>query len=166
LRRYDQLNQRSTNGAYYYDQINQRVAEQEYFVDKGTSARLWVIDLWRENPPTRYVVNQTVTPTVCTKSNLPGPFFPIGIPPGGTYDDDVFFGCGGFPDGGFEAFNYHEDNANGTWYQTFSSRGCVPVQFVRIINNTNPVDVTQYYWSNVVLGIVNPNIFVPPPECK
>jgi len=164
LRRYDQTRQTSTSGAYYYDAVNNRIAEQEYFDNKGTQTRLWIIDLWYGNPPQRYVVNQSTTPTVCTKSPLTGPFFTIAS--GETYDDDTFFGCGGFPDGGFEAFNSYNNTVNGSLHTTFSSRGCVPIQAFRVVNTTVPNDVTSYYWSNVVLGIVNPNVFVPPPECR
>jgi len=164
LRRYDQTRQISTNGAYYYDATNQRIAETELFDNRDHLDRLWVIDLWRAFPPTRYSVNYSVTPAVCTVSNITTPF--LYMASGAQFDDETYFGCGGWPDGGFEAFNSQNNTVNGTFHLTFSSRGCIPVQGVRVRNNTNPVDVTSYYWSNVVLGITNPGIFTPPPSCK
>jgi len=164
LRRYDQTRQISTNGAYYYDATNYRIAETELFENRDALTRLWVIDLWRAFPPTRYTVNMSVTPNTCTIEPLTIPFTYMSS--GATYDDDTYFGCGGFPEGGFEAFNSQNNTVNGSVYMTFSSRGCVPIQFFRNRNNTNPPDVTSYYWSNVVLGIANPGIFTPPPSCK
>jgi len=164
LRRFDQTRQVSTFGSYYYDAVNERISEMENVENKELLTRLWVIELWRAFPPTRYSINMSETPNTCIKEPLTIPFTFIGS--GAQYDDDTYFGCGGWPDGGFEAFNSQNNTVNGTLHMTFSTRGCIPIQATRIRNNTNPVDITNYYWSNVVLGIANPNVFVPPPQCK
>jgi len=166
LRRYDQTQNVYTRGQYYYDALNQRTAEQELDNEKGVLTRAWVIDLWRAFPPTRYYINQTVVPTTCVKTPLNDSFHEIGVPPTARYDSDQFIGCGGIRDGAVETFTYQQDNRNGTLIQTFTTHACVPVHFVRITNTTNPPDVRVADWYNVVLGIDNPNVFIPPPECK
>lgn len=51
-----------------------------------------------------------------------------------------------------------------TWLGQFTLEGCIPVREVIANGNINQSVTTTFY--DVTLGIGNPNIFIPPPECQ
>lgn len=61
--------------------------------------------------------------------------------------------------------NYTYRGTSCNRYQTFTDH-CVPVRDDKYTPGTGGFGFVYEEFSNVVLGIINPNVFIPPPNCK
>jgi len=129
------------------------------------SGALWRINLWNSFPPTRYDINLTSPTPNCTKSNLTYPWRPYGISYNDTFIGAEIIGSSAIAGAYVDAERWAQFWNNGSDHQTVTVRGCVPVRRERVDNTTNPPNIYQEHWYDVVIGIPNPNVFVPPPFC-
>jgi len=126
---------------------------------------LWRINLWNSFPPTRYDINITSPQPNCTKSNLTYPWRPYGISYNDTFMGAEIIGSSAIAGAYVDAERWTQFWNNGSDHQTVTVRGCVPVRRDRVDNSTNPPNIYQEHWYDVVIGLLNPNVFVPPDFC-
>jgi len=151
-------------GHYAYDSVRNRTAEVQNIPTATGFQQIWVMNLWHLSPPTRLQVNQTANPWTCNKTTIEYPFRYYGAG-NDTFATEDIIGCSAITDGYVDTTSWVHSWANGTDHHTFTRRGCIPVSRVTVQNNTKPNDVRQDNWFDVVIGIPNPNIFVPPESC-
>jgi len=151
-------------GYHGYDETRRRTVEEIHYVP-GNQV-LWRINLWNSFPPTRYEINVT-SPSQpnCTKSNLPYPWRPYGIGFNDTFIGAEILGSSAIAGAYVDVQRWAQFWNNGSDHQTVTVRGCVPVRRERVDNTTNPPNIYQEHWYDVVIGIPNPNAFVPPAYC-
>jgi len=167
FQRIDQVRGQFQFGHFSYDSVRNRTAETIFVPGPPNSppGQIWIIDLWHLNPPTRLQINQTANPWTCNKTNITYPFRYYGVGDA-TFTNEDIIGSSAILGGYVETTSWSASWANGTDHHTFTRRGCIPVSRVVVQNNTNPNDVRQDNWFDVVIGIPNPNIFVPPAVCN
>jgi len=162
--RIDQLTGFYQQGRYFYDALRTRTAE-EHYTPGLRSTNLWRISLWNANPPTRYDINTSTSTWVCTKSTIPYPWRPYAIGPNDVFVGAEVLGSTAIAGAYVDVNRWQSDYINGTEHNMVTLRGCVPVRRERIDNTTNPNNIQQEHWYDDVIGIPNPNVFVPPPQC-
>jgi len=153
-------------GTHWYDAVRNRTAEMQWLPGTRGVTHLWIMNLWHLNPPTRLEVNLTSNPPKCNKTNITYPFRYYGVGPNDTFSTDEIIGSTAIQNGYVECSSWSYNWQNGSDHHTLTRRGCVPVTRLTITNNTKPEDVREELWFDVVIGITNPQIFVPPPECN
>jgi hypothetical protein len=162
--RWDQMTGYYEHGLFWYDSTRYRIAE-EIYQPNDKRPMVWRIDLHNVNPPTRYDINVTTSVWTCTKSNLTNPFRPYGVLPNSTFVAEEVLGSTAIAGAYVDATRWQNDFINGSTHDTVTLRGCVPLRRTRVDNTTNPNNVWQEHWYDVVIGISNPNVFTPPPQC-
>ncbi|BFZ17976.1 hypothetical protein BsWGS_21015 [Bradybaena similaris] len=116
-----------------------------------------IIILHRENIAYEYNRNTKV----CRKSQA-GPFRPFGVPPNGRFEGQYYIGG---PGETVEAVEWSDrsDVRREEWIGVFSRVNCYPIRTWLHSNISNQTIHTHIY--NLVTGITDPNIFLPPAAC-
>jgi len=163
--RFDQLRGFFERGRFSYDNVRNRTAENIVTQNpNGTFTQVrWIINLWDVTPAMRYDVN--LTTQVCTKSFQNTSFRLYAIGQNDTFLGAEILGSSAILGGYVDATRWQQNHPNGTDHNTVTSRGCIPLRRERSDNTTVPNNVFQEHWYNVVIGIPNPNVFIPPPQC-
>jgi len=121
-----------------------------------------VIHLFRERRTFRYNLKSKV----CTTEELKHRFHRIEIPNNATFVGDAIIGTNAFNNAGLLTTHWHHHNKEQhfQWYGVFTDRdiGCVPVSDEFHDEAVGRV-YTQFF--DVVLGIADPNIFIPNSSC-
>jgi len=149
-------------GRYSYDGIGQRKRIIEYasFGDQA-GERLDIIELY--NIKKAYVTN--IDTKECTIYDIEHPFGSHDIPASAIFQGYEIIGS--YPDQLTlsQWFNPTDSfmGINGTQYLTFTEATCIPVRDDRFNDQTG---FHYQEFSNVVLGFSDPNVFIPPSNCK
>jgi len=165
-RQWNPQKQQSAMGEYYEDQVQLRKAWTGG-VNTGAPEPVeeWVIELYNPANPTVPGFKYQIYPKnqSCLQTMTNGGWHGHGIPQGATFLWEMIYGTTGLANAGFLAQTWQWANgANiNTW--TYTVNGCVPVNDVIKNNATGQMTSTQ--WLDVIIGLTNPNIFVPPPFC-
>jgi hypothetical protein len=149
-------------GHFAYDARNERTSLFEE-VRNGTDDEFFhTIHLFRERTTFRF----NLKTKVCTKEALHMRFHRIEIPRNATFVGDAIIGTNAFMNSGLSTTHWAHENKQEkwSWYGVFTPReiGCVPVsdEF-----HDHEVGRVNTQWFDVVLGISDPNIFVPDSSC-
>jgi len=164
---------------HYYDPTDGAVYDAEYYEDQMKLRKAWVFSYTQNNMPVNERVVQIYDPQ---NPQLPGTQFTIysnnntcyetmtsggweghGIPKNAQFVSEEYYGSSAIPGAGFLANTWLNQYTTGFHYRTYSSKGCVPVQEFQVNNVTG--DVAYINWYDVVIGITNENVFVPPSYC-
>uniref|UniRef100_A0A2C9LDF2 Uncharacterized protein n=1 Tax=Biomphalaria glabrata TaxID=6526 RepID=A0A2C9LDF2_BIOGL len=116
-----------------------------------------IIILHRENIAYEYN-RQTKT---CKKGQA-GPFFPFAVPENATFEAEFYVGG---PGEEVEAVEWSDRSATAreAWVGVFSRFNCYPLRSFFLNGRNNETLTTQYF--DLVQGIVDPQLFIPPQEC-
>jgi len=149
-------------GHIAYDARNERIAIFDE-VRNGTSDNFYHdIHLFRERR--RYRID--LKAKTCTTEHSEQRFRPWHIPREAEFVGEAYVGTNAFMNSGVLTTHWnHQNKTEKTdWYGVFTDRdiGCVPVMDMFHDPNIGTVH-TQFF--DVVLGIGDPNIFVPPSIC-
>jgi len=127
--------------------------DQEFYHD---------IHLFRERRRFRY----NLKTKVCTVEHSDMRFRPFHIPRNASFVGEAYVGTNAFPDAGVLTTHWemHNKQEHWRWFGAFTDRseGCVPVMDHYHDEQIGGV-TTQFF--DVVLGIGDPNIFVPESAC-
>jgi hypothetical protein len=159
----DPHNQFFRQGHFAYDAWNERTSIFEEVVNGTDQEYYHDIHLFREHRLYRF----NLKTKVCTVQNVDFPFRPIHIPHSSHFIRDAIVGTNAFPNSGVLTTQWEERNATEqfSWFGVFTDRevGCVPVMD-HYRNEAYMINLrTEFY--DVVLGISDPNIFIPDSSC-
>jgi len=150
-------------GHFVYDSRLERTALYEEVVNGTDDEFYHTIHLFRERRTYRYNLQSKV----CTVQALNRPFHRIHIPHNSTFVGDAIVGTNAFANSGVLTTHWemHSDtDPKFRWYGVFTDRdvGCVPVldQY-----SDATIGTVHNRFFDVVLGISDPNIFVPDEAC-
>jgi len=160
---WDMKEQFGRRGHFAYDSRLERTALLEEVVNGTDDEYFHTIHLFRERRT--YRVN--LKSKVCTVENLPHRFHRIEIPHNAHFVGDAIIGTNAFANSGVLTthWEHHEDkDPKWEWYGVFTDRdvGCVPVMD-HYHDETIGTLETRFF--DVVLGIGDPDVFVPPSSC-
>lgn len=143
-----------------YDEINQRVRILDE-VHAGTPGRTFYERIILHRSNVQYTLNLSARPPTCTIGKPEMPWRAWKIPENATFVGAFTIGVLG---DGLEANMWSERDAQGRWIGiTVTERHCVPVSLVEAHNISYSVSSSYY---DVVIGLPNPNVFIPPQFCK
>jgi hypothetical protein len=146
---------------YVYDQVNARKfrVEEASFGDSGFR-RLAILELYQ----TRRAYVTDLQTRDCTIYNINEPFFSHEIPANAEFYGYEYLGSSPYA---IELSTWGADvtyaGQTGRWYGTYTTDNCVPVRS-DIFFNTTGFHFEEF--TNVVLGIGDPNVFIPPAGCR
>ncbi|XP_076449815.1 mammalian ependymin-related protein 1-like [Babylonia areolata] len=159
---FDHLDGRINRFYMAYDAVNRRrvLFEEQNVVTPGKQFREY-LELAYEN--VLYEINLTLK--TCSKSPLRRPWRPYGIPPNATFENEFYMGGPGEEIYAQEWSDRIPYRKREFWVGTFSLKNCYPIKEVLIpdYETLNTTITTDFF--DIVAGIVNPNDFIPPPEC-
>jgi hypothetical protein len=149
-------------GHFAYDLREERTSLFEAEHNGTTDDFFHVIELFRERKAYRF----NLKTKVCTVSEIKHHFHPIGIPRNASYEGQAIIGTNAFENSGLATNHwFHENKAEGwSWYGVYTPReiGCIPISDDFMDQNVGRVH-TEFY--DVVLGISDPNVFIPDSSC-
>ncbi|XP_059143388.1 mammalian ependymin-related protein 1-like [Physella acuta] len=142
-----------------YDAMAEKIAFDEVEQSGPQPGRqyLKIIILHRENLAFEYN-RQT---KVCKKFDA-GRFFPFAVPENATFEAEFIVGGPGEEVEGVE-WSDRSSTRREEWIGVFSRINCYPLRSFIVNTSTNETLTTLYY--DLVQGLVDPNFFIPPPEC-
>jgi hypothetical protein len=147
---------------FFYDAHLERTASFDDVVNGTTEDYFHIIHLPRERR--EYRIN--LQTQVCTTTTTDRPFRRIEIPRDAKFRGDAIVGTNAFPDSGVLTTHWemHGDSPKFEWYGVYTDRdvGCIPVMDHFHDDNVGTVE-TRFF--DVVLGIGDPNVFIPPSSC-
>jgi len=143
---------------FYYDAQNSRFAAFEEIQQGDTFARYeFIIDY---NTRLRYVIEYIPdNPTTCEVTRLPmgSQFRVIGVPDNATL-------AGAYTLGIRLNVNYYTDEFwQGGWAGSFTTSGCLPIS-IQMQTARHGYQMQDFY--DIVLGITDPSVFIPPSVCR
>jgi len=149
-------------GRIFFDARLERTALVEE-VENGTDREyLHTIHLFREHKAYDY----NLKTKVCTSRTIDHRFHPIHIPHNAHFVGDAIVGTNAFDGAGVLTthWEHHNDTEHWSWFGVFTDRsiGCIPV-FDHFHDERIGSVRTEFF--DVVLGISDPNIFVPDQSC-
>jgi len=149
-------------GHFAYDARNERTSLFEE-VQNGTDDEGYhVIELFRERRAYRF----NFKTKVCTVEEIKHRFHRIEVPRNASFVGEAIIGTNAFENSGLLTNHWaHEDKAeHWSWFGVYTPReaGCVPIMD-DFHDETHGRVTTQFF--DVVLGIGDPNVFVPEHEC-
>ena len=102
----------------------------------------------------------------CTEYVLTDKFRPIHIPENGTFDGEFYLGSSSSQGSGVlaESWSGKTTNPNGAYSDLVTDKGCIPVHDIFVDEDDPQIMETFFY--DVVAGISDPNVFVPPKDCQ
>jgi len=149
-------------GHFAYDSRNERTSMFEEVVNGTDDEYFHVIQLFRERRTFRF----NLKTKTCTVEELRHRFHRIEIPHNATFVGDAIIGTNAFDNAGLLTTHWHHHNKQEkwSWYGVFTDRdiGCVPVADEFHDENVGRVQ-SQFF--DVVLGISDPNVFIPSSSC-
>jgi len=153
----------AVRGHFAYDSRQERTAMIEELRNGTDDDYFHVIRLYRERKTFRY----NLKTKVCTVENLNHPFHRIHIPHNATFVGDSIVGTNAFANAGVLTTHWemHSDvDPKFRWYGVFTDRtiGCVPVMEMY---HDDTIGTVHQQFFDVVLGIGDPDIFVPNDSC-
>ncbi|XP_078672259.1 mammalian ependymin-related protein 1-like [Branchiostoma floridae x Branchiostoma belcheri] len=101
----------------------------------------------------------------CAVSAIAEQFRPFEVPPNATSFGESYIGTGAFPGEGvlITLWGGEAEQPAGRYMATFTNSGCVPVEDGFCTERFGCVHTAFY---DVVAGISDPNVFIPPRECE
>jgi len=149
-------------GHFAYDARNERTSlfEDEH---NGTDHEVYhTIELFRERKAFRF----NLKTKVCTVQEIKHRFHRIEVPHNASFVGEAIIGTNAFENSGLLTNHWaHENKAEKwSWFGVYNPReaGCVPIMDDFHDQNVGRVQ-TQFY--DVVLGISDPNVFIPESSC-
>jgi hypothetical protein len=153
-------------GEYFYDESNLRKARvEQVYINDDKPVNYQVIEDFNTNK--YYEIN--LDANTCTTGNLSMPFIPHAVPDGANFTGNFIIGSSAVPDGSVEIetwyAEFHPSFTPDTiyWAGSFTANGCVPIR-VQVIDPKKNVFIEDF--ADVVVGIVDPNVFIPPANCQ
>ncbi|KAL8593178.1 hypothetical protein ACOMHN_009833 [Nucella lapillus] len=146
-----------------YDALNKRRAfiEEQNAVIPGKQF-LEFLMLGNEN--VMYEIN--LSKKTCRKSPMRRPWRPFGIPPNATFESEYYIGGPGEQLFAQEWSDRIPLRQREYWLGVFSMKNCYPIREVFIADYKELNSTTTNNIFDIVEGIIDPNIFIPPPECR
>ncbi|XP_066574953.1 ependymin [Amia ocellicauda] len=126
----------------------------------ATGATQDTLLLFRERVQYRiFYQNQT-----CVRSALDTPFRPLEVPPDAQFLNQLVFGGSSRPGEGVLVNQWmgKVPETQGTYFSHFTQFGCLPISEVYYTPKSNWL-ITYF---DIVSGIRDPNVFIPPPFCE
>nr|WAJ59534.1 epdl2.2 protein [Paramormyrops sp. MAG] len=146
---------------FSYDALGQQIRVRALIVDHNQTSFVDLLLLYKEG--VSYEIsypNQT-----CKKAPLKTPFRPIEIPPDAKLLGKVVLGTNSDPGMGGVLVNSWAGAVpvlKAKYKLTFTEFGCLPISSQIHVENVGLI-LTSFY--NLVIGIEDPNEFIPPPSC-
>eukprot|EP00118_Oscarella_pearsei_P024435 m.306069 g.306069 ORF g.306069 m.306069 type:complete len:191 (+) comp40936_c0_seq1:60-632(+) len=97
----------------------------------------------------------------CEKRPLLEPFHTHGVPPNVTGAGQSYIGTAADPQAGLLTNAYKGYTERGYYFGVFTAVGCLPVYHTYFSTQ----GYTNSFYYDIVGGISDPNVFIPPPEC-
>jgi len=149
-------------GHFAYDARMERTSFFEEVLNGTDDEYFHTIHLYRE----RRVFDYNLKTKVCTARDLPHRFHRIEIPHAAHFVGDAIVGTNAFENAGVLTthWEHHNDTEHWRWFGVFTDRsiGCVPVMDHY---HDQTIGTVQSEFFDVVLGISDPNVFIPDQSC-
>eukprot|EP00117_Sycon_ciliatum_P010879 scpid81382/ scgid12587/ Mammalian ependymin-related protein 1 len=153
---------------YYYDKTGLRKARIEQ-IDPGrntTHRYVHVIELFAEHKA--YYIDLGTRDCVERSLDRPGSldgFHPHDVPAEASFRGLFYIGSDAVSDGHVEAsaWDYYYSDRGYFWHGTFTTHGCIPLRSDHFNHTTFGARFEEFF--DVVPGISDPNVFVPPSNC-
>jgi len=149
-------------GHFAYDARNERTSlfEDEH---NGTDHEVYhTIELFRERKAFRF----NLKTKVCTVQEIKHRFHRIEVPRNASFVGEAIIGTNAFENSGLltNHWAHHNSEEKWEWFGVYTPReaGCVPIQDDFHDHNVGRVQ-TNFF--DVVLGISDPNVFIPESSC-
>jgi hypothetical protein len=150
-------------GHFAYDSREERISLFEEIRNGTDDEAFHVITLHRERKQFRF----NLKTKVCTTQDIHHRFHRIEIPRDAHFVGEAIIGTNAFENSGLITthWEHHNKTEQTEWYGVYTDRdiGCVPVS--DDFNDPAIGHVTTQYF-DVVLGISDPNQFIPESSCK
>jgi hypothetical protein len=153
-------------GRTAYDAVHHRVYEHEE-VSVDRPGRRFYSRIFLYEDRVMYTISSATGE--CTRTPIPAPqlWRPFGVPPNATFVQQVNIGVVGE---GFTANEFKltpQNHPEGYFYRgTFTAKDCAPVMEQIERNLTDIGQSEQVMFTDIVLGIADPNVFIPPAACS
>jgi len=149
-------------GRIFYDARNERSALIEEVMNDTSRDYFHTIQLFREHKA--YDLN--LKTRVCTTRDIHHHFHPLHIPREAHFIGEAIVGTNAFDGAGVLTthWHHHNDTEKTEWFGVYTDRdiGCLPVSD----HFSDPqIGTVRTDFFDIVLGISDPNVFVPPHEC-
>ncbi|XP_066282340.1 mammalian ependymin-related protein 1-like [Branchiostoma lanceolatum] len=144
-----------------YDATNRRVRrieevnllEEKDFYD--------VLYIHNTEPGTEYRLN--LKTKECEKREMSEPWREFQVPPNATFLGESYIGTGAVPGAGVLTELWaHTFESGDKYFGVYTVEGCIPIQEEFFSNRTGLVST---FFFDVVAGVSDPNVFIPPREC-
>jgi len=149
-------------GHFAYDAREERTSLFEEVMNGTDQEYYHTIHLYRENRAFDY----NLKTKVCTTHKIDHRFHRIEVPRDAHFVGEAIVGTNAFDNAGVLTthWEHHNDTEKWSWFGAFTAReiGCVPVMDHYHDETVGSVH-TQFF--DVVLGISDPNIFIPDSSC-
>lgn len=146
-------------GKFSYDAVNNRTSIFEE-IDIGTQREFYHdIALFKEKILYRY----NLRTKQCNNYTLNDTFRRIEVPPTAKLFGQFYIGSNVAEGAGILVSAFGGDTERGRYVGTWTAVGCAPVTDAYFSQRTGFVHWSFY---DVTLGISDPNVFVPPAECR
>jgi len=149
-------------GRIFYDARMERTSLVEEIMNDTSREYFHTIHLFRE----RKAYDYNLKTKVCTVHDVQYPFHPMHIPHNAHFIGDAIVGTNAFDGAGILTTHWHHknDTEKSEWFGVFTDRsiGCIPV--MDHFHNEH-IGTVRTEFFNVVLGISDPDIFIPNPAC-
>jgi hypothetical protein len=143
---------------YAYDFVNERTSAFEEVRNASGRDFFHRIHLYREKKG--YWIN--LKNGQCSVETITWPFHRIEVPENATFVDQFEIGTDAVPNAGVLCNAWEDKMSHARWFGTFTARDCLPVDENFRSQETGFIHNAFY---DVVLGISDPNIFIPPSQC-
>nr|WAJ59519.1 epdl2 protein [Mormyrops zanclirostris] len=146
---------------FSYDALGQQIRVRGLTVDHNQTSFLDILLLYREG--VSYEIsyqNQT-----CKKTPLKSPFTPIEIPHDAKLQGEVVLGSSSAPGMGVlvNAWVGAIPEQKAKYQLVFTQFGCLPISAINLIEDVGLI-LTSFY--DLVIGIEDPDEFIPPDFCN
>jgi len=152
-------------GHFAYDAREERTSMFEEVRNGTDDEGFHVIALHRERKLFRY----NFKTKVCTVEELKHRFHRIEIPKDAHFEGEAIIGTNAFNNAGLLTTFWHHENKQEqwSWNGVYTAReiGCIPVSDEFHDQSPNGIGRVHTQFFDVVLGISDPNIFVPESVC-
>ncbi|XP_060072819.1 uncharacterized protein LOC132552649 [Ylistrum balloti] len=147
----------------YYDGSSGRERNIAEIEDGSDREFFDILSLFNENK--RYMINMKTRQ--CNVSSINRPFRHRGVPPNAQFTNAFTLGSVALPGQGLSVQSFIANVTFGTFHEEYfglvTSPGCVPINNYYYNPSEQTKSVVAYY--DLTVGISDPMIFVPPPEC-
>jgi len=150
-------------GHFAYDARNERTSIFEEVRNDTDDEYFHVIHLFRERKAFRF----NLKTKVCTTEDIKHRFHRIEIPHNASFVGEAIIGTNAFDNAGLLTTHWHHHNKQEKteWFGVYTDRsvGCIPIHDDFADEQIGHVSTSFF---DVVLGIGDPNIFIPESSCK